>query len=62
LHLSLSTTWTRTMMGKMWIVQVSELKVSGKLSSRETMPTRETITTMRTWVVTKASRHEAVLS
>jgi hypothetical protein len=31
-------------------------------SSRKTRPTQEMITTMRTWIVTKASRHKVVLS
>jgi hypothetical protein len=31
-------------------------------SSEKTRPTRETVTTMRMWAVTKASRLKAVLS
>jgi hypothetical protein len=60
LNIWLSGTWTMT--GKMWAVQMSRLKVSVSPSSRETMPTREMITTLRTWAVPKASRHKAILS
>jgi hypothetical protein len=49
-------------MGKMWTIQVSGLNVTVRPSSRKAMPTWETITTMRMWAVTKASRHKAVLS
>jgi hypothetical protein len=62
LHL---TTWpngTWTMMGKAWTVQVSQLKVGEGPSSGKTRPTRETITTMRTCAITKASRLKTVLS
>jgi hypothetical protein len=38
------------------------LKMSVGLYSRKIMPMRETITTMRTWVITKPSRHKFVLS
>jgi hypothetical protein len=62
LHLTTwsSGTWTTT--GKMWTVQVSRLKVGEGPSGGETRPTRKTITTMRTWAITKASRLKAVLS
>jgi hypothetical protein len=43
-----SGTWT--MIGKTWVDQMSRLKVSVSPFSRETRPTRETITTLRTWV------------
>jgi hypothetical protein len=33
-----------------------------KTPSRKIVPTREMITTMRTWVITKVSRHKVVLS
>jgi hypothetical protein len=52
----------RTMMGKIWVVQMFRLKVIVSPYSKETRPTQETITTMRTWPVSKASRHKAVLS
>jgi hypothetical protein len=48
-------------MEKMWAVQVSRLKVSVRPFSRKSRPTRETITTMRTWAITKASRLKVVL-
>jgi hypothetical protein len=58
------TIWSSEMwptMGKTWTVQISQLKVDVKSSRRKTSPTWETITTMRTWAVTKASRLKAVL-
>jgi hypothetical protein len=62
LHLTTwpSGMWTTT--GKAWTVQVSQLKLGKGPSSGKIRPTRETITTMRTWAVTKASRLKAVLS
>jgi hypothetical protein len=62
LHLSLWTSGMRTTTGKTWTIQVFGFKAGVRLSSRKTMPTREMITTMRTWAVTKVSRHKAVLS
>jgi hypothetical protein len=62
LHLTIWPSGMWAMMGKMWTIQVSRLKVRARPSSRKTGPTRETITTMRTWVVTKASSHKVVLS
>jgi hypothetical protein len=41
---------------------IARLKVGVGSSSRKTRPTRETITTMRTWAITKVSRLKAVLS
>jgi hypothetical protein len=46
----------------MWTIQVLKLKVGVGLFSRKTRPTWETITTMRMWAVTKASRLKVVLS
>jgi hypothetical protein len=62
LHLTHWTSGTWATMGKTWTVQVSGLKVGVRLSSRETMHMREMITTMRMWVVTKASSYKVVLS
>jgi hypothetical protein len=41
---------------------VSRLKVGKGPSSGKTRPMQETVTTMRMWAVTKASRLKAVLS
>jgi hypothetical protein len=60
LHLTTWPSGTWTMTGKVWTIQVSQLKVGERPYSRKTRPTRETITTMRTWAVTKASRLKAV--
>jgi hypothetical protein len=62
LHLTTwpSGTWTTT--GKTWTIQLSRLKVGVGPSSWKIRPTRETITTLRTWAVTKASRLMVVLS
>jgi hypothetical protein len=59
------TTWpsgTWTTMEKAWTIQMSRLKVEKGPSSGKTRPTQETVTTMRTWAVTKASRLKVVLS
>jgi hypothetical protein len=50
------------MIGKMWAIQMSQLKVGVSPSSRKTRPTWETITMMRTWAISKASRLKEVLS
>jgi hypothetical protein len=52
----------KTMMGKTWTIQVSQLKVTIRPSSRKTMLMQDTITMMRKWAITKASRHKVVLS
>jgi hypothetical protein len=62
LHLNIWPSGTWTMTGKMWTIQVSRLKVSVSSSYRKTKVTWGTITTIRTWVVTKISRHKAILS
>jgi hypothetical protein len=61
-HLTTWSSGTWTMTGKAWTVQVSLLKVGKEPSSRKIRPTQETITTMRVWAITKASRLKAVLS
>jgi hypothetical protein len=62
LHLTLWTSGMRTMTGKAWTIQVLGLKADVRLSSKKIMPTREMITTIRTWAIIKASRHKAIIS
>jgi hypothetical protein len=62
LHLTTWPSGTWITMGKTWTMQVSRLKVSVRPSSRKIGSTRETITMMRTWVVSKAYRHKTFLS
>jgi hypothetical protein len=52
----------RNTTGKTWTVQVSWLKAGVKPSYRKAGPMRKMINTKRTWAISKASRHKAVLS
>jgi hypothetical protein len=62
LHFTIWPSGTWTTMGKTWTIQVSRLKVSVRPSGKKTRHTLEMITMLRTWAVTKVSRHKDVLS